>query len=432
MSQPSPDAKAVVRAAEALTTQVRRIADALSTPVVRYEAAADDTPTADDRQERGGHASGHTTINDLPSPPASFMRTDDGPTTADDDALRRMLTDALTAEHYRRAREQIVASPEEHSAGMADVVMRIIGICRAAEATDTADEEDAVAPTCWHTEPGSPCDWDRCRQPERLAAGDPGVDPATTPPLGPKLRAADEEGAPNMLRVLADRSARGVLSPGEGDALRRRVEQLIAGRETWKAKAEEMERDRDQHAAVLREVLDTFSTAYDRPDAPPIGHLVESPVHPEQFERWRSVVAPTVERPWWVDVAEIRAELTAAQAAIERVRKSMDDRPPCFDGKTGQPASSYEAGWRDHDRMVRYALDGTEQPTTETEPPAGNLAAYQAAIARVALVLREERDHREQTDPSERKDCIMCGADHFAEIRDAIKGKQPTTETEQS
>lgn len=31
---------------------------------------------------------------------------------------------------------------------------------------------------CWHTEPGSPCDWNICRQPERLTAGDRGVDPA--------------------------------------------------------------------------------------------------------------------------------------------------------------------------------------------------------------------------------------------------------------
>lgn len=31
---------------------------------------------------------------------------------------------------------------------------------------------------CWHTEPDSPCDWNVCRQPERLAAGDRGVDPA--------------------------------------------------------------------------------------------------------------------------------------------------------------------------------------------------------------------------------------------------------------
>lgn len=31
---------------------------------------------------------------------------------------------------------------------------------------------------CWHTEPDTPCDWNICRQPERLAAGDRGTDPA--------------------------------------------------------------------------------------------------------------------------------------------------------------------------------------------------------------------------------------------------------------
>ena len=41
----SPDTEAVLRAAEALTTQVRRIADALETPVVRYEVATDDDAT---------------------------------------------------------------------------------------------------------------------------------------------------------------------------------------------------------------------------------------------------------------------------------------------------------------------------------------------------------------------------------------------------
>lgn len=35
---------------------------------------------------------------------------------------------------------------------------------------------------CWHTEPDTPCDWDVCRQPERLAAGDRGTDPARKEP----------------------------------------------------------------------------------------------------------------------------------------------------------------------------------------------------------------------------------------------------------
>jgi hypothetical protein len=45
MSQPSPDAPAVVRAFDGLTTQVRRIADALSTPVVEQTDAPDGAPT---------------------------------------------------------------------------------------------------------------------------------------------------------------------------------------------------------------------------------------------------------------------------------------------------------------------------------------------------------------------------------------------------
>jgi hypothetical protein len=38
------------------------------------------------------------------------------------------------------------------------------------------DPDDSVQ--CWHTEPGGGCDWDVCRQPERLVAGDYGTDPA--------------------------------------------------------------------------------------------------------------------------------------------------------------------------------------------------------------------------------------------------------------
>ncbi|UPT41781.1 MULTISPECIES: hypothetical protein [Streptomyces] len=44
---------------------------------------------------------------------------------------------------------------------------------------------------CWHIEPGTPCDWNICRQPERLAAGDIGTDPKDTPPtrlLNPQRR----------------------------------------------------------------------------------------------------------------------------------------------------------------------------------------------------------------------------------------------------
>ena len=47
-----------------------------------------------------------------------------------------------------------------------------------AEHAPALAEDDDPPAACWHTEPGTPCDWDVCRQPERLAAGDRGTDPA--------------------------------------------------------------------------------------------------------------------------------------------------------------------------------------------------------------------------------------------------------------
>jgi hypothetical protein len=40
---------------------------------------------------------------------------------------------------------------------------------------DTDPDDPPVQ--CWHTEANTPCDWDVCKQPERLAAGDYGTDP---------------------------------------------------------------------------------------------------------------------------------------------------------------------------------------------------------------------------------------------------------------
>lgn len=41
------------------------------------------------------------------------------------DELRSLITEAFIAEHYRRAHEQIVASPEEHQAAFAEVAMTV-------------------------------------------------------------------------------------------------------------------------------------------------------------------------------------------------------------------------------------------------------------------------------------------------------------------
>lgn len=45
---------------------------------------------------------------------------------AEREVLRRQLARALTAEHKRRASEQVVASPEEHCAGFADAAMTVV------------------------------------------------------------------------------------------------------------------------------------------------------------------------------------------------------------------------------------------------------------------------------------------------------------------
>ncbi|MFJ4515245.1 hypothetical protein [Streptomyces sp. NPDC088816] len=77
---------------------------------------------------------------------------------------------------------------------------------RAGDDLALADQSAAIAPAdqatdddppvqCWHTEYGSPCDWDVCRQPERLAAGDRGTDPAECAATPSAV-----EGAPRCVR----------------------------------------------------------------------------------------------------------------------------------------------------------------------------------------------------------------------------------------
>ncbi|MEU4173270.1 hypothetical protein AB0F46_41330 [Streptomyces sp. NPDC026665] len=70
--------------------------------------------------------------------------------------------------------------------------------------------EENDEPPCWHIEPGTTCDWNICRQPERLAAGDRGTDPADTPPLGPRLR---QMAAQQATGVQHDRPAGDCSSP---------------------------------------------------------------------------------------------------------------------------------------------------------------------------------------------------------------------------
>ncbi|MEU6229962.1 hypothetical protein [Streptomyces sp. NPDC047042] len=541
-STPSPDVKAVVRALTTLTTQVGRIADALTTPVVERADA-----------------------------------TDDAATTVDDDALRRMLTDALTAEHYRRARERIVASPEEHSAGMADVAMGVVSICRAAEATTPATTcsaqytgPDNPRTECiraahhehpFHTDGGS---WNWRDDVAVYPLADSTARIAHWHPASKQLaeerrelagmvdefidaqvqhgRAADEEQTLRLLRresllVLLSRLQRGrPVTEAEAATLRTHVETEIREADTarsvaagnkrhvqtlvpaleraeadanhnanlvadavqraeaaerdlrtlrtglrasggdptqiqnlwaqlrlrnrqWAeakrearafrsmleeeggdttlvdemletvAKAEarareagherdviaadletadriraEVQRDRDQHAAVLREVLDRFTIEADLDGL----HVCTPYVPVEVLKRWRSMVAPTVERPWWEQVAEVHAEWEQAHAAIERVRAA------CMTKLDYANAS-----------LIYAALDGAEQPTEKPDDEALR-AKLDHATATLRRVRTVTKNWEHQVLPHSEAHRL------FVEVRDALAGPrpdpQPTTE----
>lgn len=158
----------------------------------------------------------------------------------------------------------------------------------------------------------------------------------------------------------------------------------------------EVQRDRDQHAAVLAEVLGRFRQVDNEGvtyEGEVIG-FVGPTVAPDQFAQWCTTVASTVEQPWWEQLAELRAgrdrireeyetllgRWRPAQAAVERVRQMADgweQRLP----ETILTATAVEA--------IRAALDGTEQDTAEAvESLHAKLDEATATLRRVLTVTK--------------------------------------------
>ncbi|MFD3310087.1 hypothetical protein [Streptomyces sp. NPDC058694] len=337
---PSADAKAVVRAAEALTTQVRRIADALTMPVVEEVRALDDDATT-------------TVVPDFTSPIAGRIEVRQPCPYCGD---RQMIPRRQFDEHVARLHPDVrtggpgIPVPPAEETGPAKVISHWLPV-----RDQLAEERQELAGMVGEF-----------------------IDAQV------RQARADEEQTLRWTRresllVLLTRLQRGrTLSEQEAGTLRHHVETEIreadyarsrveatyqtldartAERDTADRIRAEAQRDRDQHAAVLAEVLRHFTMQTGDPDDP----RVRTPWVPTNtVDRWRSVVAPTVERPWWVDVAEIRAELKETQAAIERVR-----------GLTVRAAQTTAAGISDYDIgrhelavEVYTALDGTEQTIT--------------------------------------------------------------------
>lgn len=143
------------------------------------------------------------------------------------------------------------------------------------------------------------------------------------------------------LRSLLDRMQRMGLTETETAALRQHVETETRDADTARAVARsnlrhvqtlvpdldtadriraEAQRDRDQHAAVLAEVLRHF-VHKGHPGEP---CLQTGWIPVKTVEKWRSVIAPTVERPWWQQVAEAQKAGRTAEAAIERMRDAFN------------------------------------------------------------------------------------------------------------
>ena len=186
------------------------------------------------------------------------------------------------------------------------------------------------------------------------------------------------------------------------------------------------QRDRDQHAAVLAEVLSAFRQVSNEGvthEGEVLG-FVGPTVTPEDYAQWCSVVAPTVERPWWETVAEVRAELEQAQAAIKQVRGLVTGRAQT----TAAGISDHAIGQYDMAVELLAALDGTE-PTTEQPSYSELRAAYDESwqliemqkefIGTLRRTIMTATSHREDEEITAER-CEHCVRDHMAELYDAI------------
>ncbi|WP_405960810.1 hypothetical protein OG235_27995 [Streptomyces sp. NBC_00024] len=152
----------------AITTVLRYIATAHNAPAVEAPTAAEERPVGDIRLTR--HL-GRGVVVDAAPPRARIALT--------------LLTNSScmlamrSIDHIDIANQvlyRVVGYDPTHASLIVDLVedWRPKPTAQLSE----AEVEDNPPVQCWHTEPSTPCDWDVCRQPERLAAGDRGTDPA--------------------------------------------------------------------------------------------------------------------------------------------------------------------------------------------------------------------------------------------------------------
>ncbi|MFJ8144663.1 hypothetical protein ACIQ6R_06260 [Streptomyces sp. NPDC096048] len=346
MSPMSADARAVVAAVDRLTTQAKAIADALSTSADAPTTTADDGP----RPDFTSPLSGIEVRQPCPfcPPPAMIPR-------------------RLFAEHVAREHKQ--QAPAD------DGVKRSLPFPYAREVA----EDEA---------------------PMRAYLSAPAAD-------GDQQRAIRRERLHNLLA----RADRGTLTSGEVAALRdlvdaeiRGADQLRAGRATWKAKAEEIERDRDSIAAALElakerarkaeRAADLLADAHRRAEqAEELLSIAHETSNRSETERARAVqradiaetelrvlraglrangADPTQIQNLWAQIRlrnrqwrDAKGERDQAQAALERVRAMVDQLHADAAAARTDGYETSALAIEGSARRITYALDGTEQPTTK-------------------------------------------------------------------
>jgi chromosome segregation ATPase len=247
-------------------------------------------------------------------------------------------------------------------------------------------------------------------------------EPTTSPDTPSPL--ADDAPAPNLLHVLVDRAARGVLTEGEAATFRRRVEQLRAGRETWKGKAEEIERDRDRIATQLEKLRAVLE--YEHKRANDAIDREESAEQAAEEQRRRADIAetelrvlraglrangadPTQIQNLWAQIRlrnrqwrDTKRDLADAQAVIERVREVARWL------RRNYPALTHVRG------RLADALDGTEQPTTEALH-----AKLDEATATLRRVRAVTKDWEQRTLPHSEAHRLLT------DVREGLAGPRP-------
>lgn len=187
----------------------------------------------------------------------------------------------------------------------------------------------------------------------------------------------------------------------------------------------EVQRDRDQHAAVLSEVLATFVHTVPGYE---LARVRSGEVDVVTLEKWRSIIAPAAERPWWHQVAMYEQEAVEAtrhvlelKDVIEQVRAlAVETRDGNASGSTDHKIGKYDVAV-----AVLALLDEAEQTATEQPSYAQLHAAYTESWQLIemqkqllhklrGLVITAYTDREDQGIRTER--CSRCGRDHVAEL----------------